>query len=202
MAIAYLESSTSTTIGGPGNRGGEADCETGGDSDYEPEAQRRQVDLLAIAQGFAVSAGDIKELHGLSERSWVLLAVTDLFEAWAIGWPPGGHIELHDHGLSNGAVTVARGTLTETTVRATSRGVALIGTHHIGPGEHRTFGPNYVHDLVNDGSTDAISVHVYGPKLTTMTYYEMDQFGRLGSTRTEEVTPIGPFDTTSVHDPS
>jgi hypothetical protein len=35
-----------------------------------------------------------------------------------------------------------------------------------------------------------------------MTYYELDQFGRLDATHTEEVAPIGPFDTTSVHDPS
>jgi predicted metal-dependent enzyme (double-stranded beta helix superfamily) len=157
---------------------------------------------LAIAQGFAVSAGDISELRGLRERSWILLAVTDLFEAWAIGWPPGGYIKLHDHGRSHGAVTVARGTLTETTVRATQRGVAVIGSHQVGPGEHRTFGSHYVHDLVNDGLEDAISVHVYGPKLETMTYYELDQFGRLDATHTEEVAPIGPFDTTSVHDPS
>jgi hypothetical protein len=35
-----------------------------------------------------------------------------------------------------------------------------------------------------------------------MTYYGLDQYGRLGTVRTEEVTPVGPFDTTSDHDPS
>jgi predicted metal-dependent enzyme (double-stranded beta helix superfamily) len=201
MAFAYLESSTTAGISAPfahAPRGGPGPSGSPGGQ----EGKRREVDLLAIAQGFAVSAGDITELHNLNQRSWVLLAVTDLFEAWAIGWPPGGHIELHDHGQSNGAVTVVRGALTETTVRATDRGVALIGTHHVGAGDHRTFGPHYVHDLTNDGLDDAISVHVYGPKLKTMTYYEMDPHGRLDTTRTEDVTPIGPFDTTSVHDPS
>src|ERR1700722_6837568 len=112
---------------------------------------RRPVDLLAIAEGFAVSAAAIPELQGITERTWVLMAVTDLFEAWAIGWPPGGTIELHDHGQSRGAVVVADGALVETTVRPTNRGVALIGTHHIATGRHREFGPRYVHDLRNEG---------------------------------------------------
>jgi hypothetical protein len=168
----------------------------------EMSAQRRQVDLLAIAEGFAVSAPAIAEIRGHGERSWVLLAVTDLFEAWAIGWPPGGKIELHDHGGSHGAVVVAGGSLTETTIRPTAAGVALISTHHIGTGEHRRFGSGYVHDLINDGETEAVSVHVYGPRLTTMSYYELDPRGRLDVVRTEDVPPIGPFDTTSDHDPS
>src|ERR1019366_7348379 len=57
--------------------------------DQAPRAGR-QVDLLAIAEGFAVSAGGITGLRGLDERAWILLAATDLFEAWAIGWPPRG----------------------------------------------------------------------------------------------------------------
>ena len=163
---------------------------------------RRRVDLLAIAQGFAVSAPSITELHDLTERSWILLAVTDLFEAWAIGWPPGGNIELHDHGPSAGAVVVAGGLLTETTVRPTDQGVALIQTHLLGEGDHRTFGPHYVHDITNDHDEQALSEHVYGPRLAHMTYYELDRRGRLGATRVEELEPVGPFDTTATHDPS
>lgn len=163
---------------------------------------RRKVDLLAIAERFAVSAAAVPELQGPTERTWVLLALTDLFEAWALGWPPGGTIELHDHGLSHGAVVVAAGELVETTVRPTTRGVALIGTHHIVAGEHRQFGPRYVHDLRNGGEQQAVSVHVYGPRLSEMSYYEMDERGRLAVVRTEEISPPGPFDSTGDHDPS
>jgi Cysteine dioxygenase type I len=163
---------------------------------------RRHVDLLAIAEGFAVSATSIPELQGLVERAWVLLAVTDLFEAWAIGWPSGGGIELHDHGRSAGAVVVAAGELVETTVRPTPRGVALIRTHRIGAGRHKTFGPGYVHDLSNDRADQAVSVHVYGPRLSTMQYYDLGNAGRLEVVRTEQVEPPGPFDTTGKHDPS
>jgi predicted metal-dependent enzyme (double-stranded beta helix superfamily) len=170
----------------------------------EPEQilSRRQVDLLPIAEGFAASATAIPELHGLTERTWVLLAVTDLFEAWAIGWPVGGAIELHDHGQSNGAVVVAAGSLTETTVRSTSQGMTTIDTHRISAGEYRQFGSHYIHDLGNDGDEQAISVHVYGPRLTTMTYYQFEETGRLSVVRSEDLPPVGPFDTTSEHDPS
>jgi hypothetical protein len=163
---------------------------------------RRTIDLLAIAEGFAASATDLPELRNLPRRHWILLAATDLFEAWAIGWPPGGTIELHDHGNSGGAVVVAEGTLTETRVRPTDRGVALVSTERIPEGEHRQFGAHYVHDLINDGDVGAISVHVYSPKLETMTFYELDRGGRLAALRTELIDPVGPFDVTRRHDPS
>ena len=200
MAFAYLDPAavprtTSLTCSDRLPSGSGALAPTRGGS-------RRRVDLLPIAEGFAMSAPAITELHDLTERSWVLLAVTDLFEAWAIGWPPGGRIELHDHGPSRGAVVVASGTLTETTVRATQREVALISTHQVSAGEHRCFGPRYVHDLTNDGDRPAISVQVYGPRHTTMSYYELQPSGRLHRVGTEAVPPVGPFDATSAHDPS
>jgi hypothetical protein len=38
-----------------------------------------------------------------------------------------------------------------------------------------------VHDIVNDGSAPAVSVHVYAPRLTSMTHYRLDN----GALRTE-----------------
>jgi hypothetical protein len=201
MAIAYLGPAADLDHVSSPNRSEGLSAGPRAHSEH-PAGSQRRINLLAIAQGFAVSAAAIPELQDLTERTWVLLAVTDLFEAWAIGWPSGGTIELHDHDLSRGAVVVASGELVESTVRATPRGVALIGNHRIGAGQYRKFGPRYVHDLTNDGEQDAVSVHVYGPKLTTMSYYELDGQGRLGVVRTEEVLPPGPFDTTSDHDPS
>jgi hypothetical protein len=163
---------------------------------------RGQIDLLAIAEGFAVDAPSIPELQGLSERRWVLLAVTDLFEAWAIGWPRRGTIEFHDHGPSSGALVVASGCLTETTIRSRPHGATLISQRSLGPGTRRRFAPCYVHDLVNDGEDEAVSVHVYGPRLTTMNYYRLDRRGGLEVVRRETVPPLGPFDTTGAHDPS
>ncbi len=149
-----------------------------------------------------MAAPFITELHGLTERRWVLLAVTDLFEAWAIGWPQEGAIQFHDHGPSSGALVVASGTLTETTVRSSARGATVTGTRTLGPGARRRFAPGYVHDLTNDGEEQAVSVHVYGPRLSTMSYYRLDRRGGLERLRTETVPPLGPFDATSSHDPS
>jgi hypothetical protein len=162
----------------------------------------KPIDLLAVAGQFAQTAPAIPEMRGLAERTWVLMAVTDLFEVWAIGWPPGGNIELHDHGLSHGAVVVAEGQLVESTVRPSSHGVNLITSRRLEAGRHRTFGPGYIHDIYNDSGRDAVSVHVYGPKLTTMSYYRLNERGRLEITRVEQTHPLGPFDTTSDHDPS
>ena len=164
--------------------------------------QRREVNLLAIAEGFSLSAAEILDLRDAPERRWVLLAATDLFEAWAIGWPPGGKIELHDHGHSSGAVVVARGSLTETRIRPTDQCVATVESHHLDTGESRTFSSHYVHDIVNAGPHHTVSVHVYGPKLTSMSYYRLSPTARLQAVRTEYVDPIGPFDVTRAHDPS
>jgi len=198
MAIAYPHPAAVPPPPSPRRPGG---LPTGPGGAPAP-GTRRTINLLPIAEGFAVSAPAIPELQEVTERTWVLLAVTDLFEAWAISWPPGRSIELHDHGLSHGAVVVADGALVETTVRATRGGVALISTHRLSEGEHRRFGPHYVHDLSNDGERPAISVHVYGPRLTTMSYYGLSAEGRLDRVRTEAVPPLGPFDATSAHDPS
>jgi predicted metal-dependent enzyme (double-stranded beta helix superfamily) len=160
------------------------------------------VNLLAIAEGFSVSAAEIPELRNVPERRWILLAATDLFEAWAIGWPPGGKIELHDHGHSSGAVVVARGSLIETRIRPADHSVATVESSHLDTGESRTFGSHYVHDMVNAGPHHAVSVHVYGPKLTSMRYYQLSPTGRLQAVRTEHVDPVGPFDVTRAHDPS
>src|ERR1700677_3331260 len=73
-------------------------------------------ELLAMAEGMAVRARHWPGLAASTTRRWELLASSETFEAWVIGWPPGGTIELHDHGDSAGAVVVASGELVETLV--------------------------------------------------------------------------------------
>jgi hypothetical protein len=46
-----------------------------------------------------------------------------------------------------------------------------------------SFGGHHVHDIVNGGAVPAISVHVYAPRLTSMTYYQLTEVGlEAGST--------------------
>lgn len=129
--------------------------------------------LLAIARGLADSAQHWPGMGNPSHRVWDLMVASPDFEAWVIGWPPGGAIEPHDHGESSGAVVVAQGELLEVVVTQDVRG-ALATTSRVLPSPASiTFGMAHVHEIVNPGPGPALSVHVYAPRLTAMTYYEI-----------------------------
>src|SRR5271165_1937965 len=110
----------------------------------------------------------------LRERRWDLVARTELFDAWLIGWPPGGTVDLHDHGRSSGVVLVLEGTLVETTpVRSHDGGLRLV-RRVLGAGDSGlSFSAGHVHDVTNEGERHAVSLHVYGPPLTTMTFFDI-----------------------------
>jgi hypothetical protein len=128
--------------------------------------------LLAIASGLADSALHWPGVGDPSHRVWDLMVASPDFEAWVIGWPPGGAIELHDHGESSGAVVVARGELLEVFVTQNVQG-AFGTTNRLLPAPASvTFDVSHVHEIVNPGPGSAVSVHVYAPRLTAMTYYE------------------------------
>ena len=105
-----------------------------------------------------------------TERWYALLAATDRFEAWVIGWPVGGAIELHDHGGSSGAIHVVRGALEEASTNRVLR--TPLARARVGEDEVVTFGTDHVHDLVNVGDAPALSIHVYAPRLVSMTFYD------------------------------
>ncbi len=135
-------------------------------------------ELLAIAEGLAVSAHSWPGMDRPTRRTWDVMVASDTFEAWVIAWPPGGAIELHDHGGSSGAIVVASGELTETTVTERPDGLTDTETTVLPAGTSTTFAAPHVHDLVNLGTEPAISVHAYAPRLTAMTHYDLAQ-GRL-----------------------
>ena len=128
--------------------------------------------LLAIARGLADSALHWPGMGNPSHRVWDLMVASPNFEAWVIGWPPGGAIELHDHGESSGAVVVARGELLEVVVTQNEQGALATTDRALPTPASVTFGIAHVHEIVNLGPGPAISVHVYAPRLTAMTYYE------------------------------
>jgi predicted metal-dependent enzyme (double-stranded beta helix superfamily) len=130
-------------------------------------------DLLAVAEELANTARRRAGMKRPRRRSWDLLAASDQFEAWVIAWPPGGTIELHDHGGSAGAVVVVTGELTETTLsEPTPRRIELVTTQ-LDAGGAVSFGPRCIHDMANVSAALTISVHVYAPRLTAMTYYRV-----------------------------
>jgi predicted metal-dependent enzyme (double-stranded beta helix superfamily) len=109
----------------------------------------------------------------------------DLADAqiWLLSWLPEQGTPLHDHGLSAGAFTVVRGTLTERVVAAGRTDVRQ-SEDDLTAGRVRHFGPHYVHQVTNRQSEPAVSVHVYAPGLSWMNTYAVDG-GTLVRTGTE-----------------
>ncbi len=127
--------------------------------------------LTSIATGLAaaVDADDLL-VDPDDYRGYTRLLHTDAYEAWLIAWGPGGSLDLHDHGGSAGAVVVVDGELLE---RFTDRRHRRpLRTHHLRPHRPLAIAPTRVHGVWNPGPANALSVHVYSPPLSTMTFYD------------------------------
>ncbi len=148
------------------------------------DEQLGPVQLTAIADALVADASPWPSVTGGVRREWYLVTATEAYEAYVITWPPGGSLNLHDHGDSAGAVVVIDGELVETAVSEVSPGVVATSSTRVPAGGSVAFAGHHVHDITNNSSTTpARSVHVYSPRLTTMTHYRLD-----GSTLRAEVT--------------
>ena len=139
--------------------------------------------LLTIAEELVCKAQKWSGTRDPTRRVWELMVAAQGFEAWVIGWPPGGAIELHDHGESSGALVVAHGELAEIVVTEDEQGTFATKSKVLPASAVITFDTTHVHELVNLGPDPAISVHVYSPRLKAMTYYEFSN-GLLGARTT------------------
>ena len=52
-----------------------------------------------------------------------------------------------------------------------------------------SFEPDHIHDVVNSGPRQALSIHVYSPRLRSMTFYENRPDRGLAAVRTEVARP-------------
>jgi predicted metal-dependent enzyme (double-stranded beta helix superfamily) len=100
-------------------------------------------------------------------------------DLWLISWLPSQGTQLHDHGGSSGAFTVLSGELSEAIYQPSSGGA--LKDHGRSAGASVGFGSRYVHDVRNLSDNPAVSVHAYSPPLTTMTFYDVDDAGRLNT---------------------
>jgi predicted metal-dependent enzyme (double-stranded beta helix superfamily) len=123
-------------------------------------------------------------------RRWYFrMELTDEYEVWLLSWEPGQGTGFHDHGGSRGAFSVARGDLQEQTVRG-ARGARGVMARTVASGQTRTFGPRFVHHVVNNSAAPAVSVHAYSPPLPEMRRYELTDAGlRYVCTEPAEVSP-------------
>jgi len=101
------------------------------------------------------------------------MARTPDFDAWLIAWPSGGKVELHDHGNSTGAVSVIGGALVEAVPWRDDTGRLSLVRRELQAGATLGFGAGHVHDVTNESDQHALSLHVYSPALTSMTFYDI-----------------------------
>ena len=123
--------------------------------------------LLRTARLFA-SDPELTTLidHQSGERRWLELDSSPYLQIWLLSWPAGTGTGWHDHGKSAGAFLTVSGTLGE----LTAHGHRQIRRTLTG-GQGRSFPQNHIHSVFNVGLETAFSVHLYAPRLTTMTRY-------------------------------
>jgi hypothetical protein len=110
--------------------------------------------------------------HEPSCRWYGSLYRDDIVDLWLLTWQQDNSTDLHDHGGSCGAFRVLDGALSED--RPTGGpGELFLGRTRRTVGQTVAFGPRLVHDVHNVDPTPAVSLHVYSPPLTSMTYYEL-----------------------------
>jgi quercetin dioxygenase-like cupin family protein len=129
--------------------------------------------LLDIGRGLAAAEALWRPHahHDAADRHPVRLIAADRWEAWVIGWSPGQHVELHDHGPSAGSLVVVEGQLDE----IIDRNGRLV-RRTLATGDAIELPTGIVHDVVATAPGPATSIHVYAPALEAMTFY--DAFGR------------------------
>ena len=139
----------------------------------------RASDLLSIAQTYAAEPDEwpFAPRFDPAKRWYGRLGSAGDHEIWLLTWLPGQGTDLHDHGGSAGAFHVFSGSLTEDTVTATPGGQPRITARELGEGAGRRFGARHIHRITNRSSRPAISIHAYGPALTTMTRYRVGEAG-------------------------
>ena len=142
-------------------------------------SSRASTDAVAvIAAGLAqaVTGAELPLAAG-QPRQFARLLATEQYEAWLIAWAPAGGLQLHDHGGSAGAIHVAQGRLSETFVDP--GGDAELQVRWVGAGAGVTVPATRVHEVWNPGPERALSVHVYSPRLTSMTFFDRNADGSL-----------------------
>ena len=120
----------------------------------------QRAELISIARRLEIPA---------SGRAWVRVTDTADADAWLIAWNPATHVGSHDHGGSRGALHVLRGTLVES--YRENREQTASHVRRLRAGESVSIPHDRVHDVANPAARRALSLHVYAPRLTTMTFY-------------------------------
>jgi hypothetical protein len=141
-----------------------------------PDGRLSERDLERVA--LAVTARpDLYEdliVDDVQSRWWLLLHRFPNFEVKLLTWEKDQESDWHDHGGSSGVFAVTAGALAE---RYRGADAVSIASRTFEVGQHGTFGPNHIHDVLHVNGRPAVSVHAYSPPLTGLTFYDRSEFG-------------------------
>jgi len=154
------------------------------DLTHRPAPTTLGVDALsALTQSIAARPELWRPLVRFQEsgRWWTRLDAPAGVDVWLLTWLQSQGTELHDHGASAAAFTIAAGTLTEIRPRD-----GRLVSQQLVAGRTQTVDPGDLHDVVNAGAEPAISIHAYSVPLTRMTYWATNAEGVLVPARTVE----------------
>jgi predicted metal-dependent enzyme (double-stranded beta helix superfamily) len=112
--------------------------------------------------------------HDLRRRWYTRLLLTGAVEVWLIGWAPGQHTEVHDHGGALGALAVADGAVEEDVhhLRRGSWRGREVRRHS--SGQVARFDADHVHRIINRDAVPATTVHAYSPPELPLRYEPTD----------------------------
>jgi predicted metal-dependent enzyme (double-stranded beta helix superfamily) len=137
-----------------------------------PLDRARLADLVHLAAATGEWSALVR--YAEDERWYHRLERGESHEVWLLSWLPGQRTGFHDHCGSSGAFAVVQGELRERTPAA---GRARPVSAAFPAGRARSFGPRYVHEVVNESAAPAVSIHAYSPPLAGMRRYELTRSG-------------------------
>ncbi|HEY2736097.1 MAG TPA: cysteine dioxygenase family protein [Polyangiales bacterium] len=125
---------------------------------------------------------DLRDPSGDARRSYLRLPTRADCEAWLICWPIGSSAPLHDHGGADGVAAVLTGQLHERRYLASAQRWIEQAWK---PGAIIELAVPTCHAVHNLEPRVSYSIHVYAPRLDSMTFYEQNAEGGIERVRQE-----------------
>jgi quercetin dioxygenase-like cupin family protein len=113
--------------------------------------------------------------HSSEARVYEQICDHDDVNAWLICWSTDQDTGFHDHDESAAAIAVIEGQVREDRLRL----AAMPETRVIGAGTTFVVAPTAIHRVLHAGTTPAVTIHAYSPRLTRTGAYRIGPGGEL-----------------------
>ncbi|HEX4754003.1 MAG TPA: cysteine dioxygenase family protein [Solirubrobacterales bacterium] len=137
-------------------------------------------ELIVVATQFAARQELWSEhvSHDPGHRTYAQLHRDEHLDVWLLCWSRDHDTGFHDHDLSAGAVTVARGSVREDRL-ALGRPVDEPISRIAPAGSSFSFTASDIHRVLHAGEGPAVTIHAYSPPLVRMGSYMIEPSGQL-----------------------